>query len=511
MKIFLCSTYSDLVEERKSAIEAITRLQHQHGTMEFFGARADRPIETCLQEVRTSDLLVVIIGHKYGTYVGKTGISFTETEFNEGSGLGKPCLVYFRDPGVPVLPEHVERSLKKTRQLAAFKKRLRGRYTVASFRNPNDLAVQVAADIPKAMTSTGSMETLEGRVQLLKSGANAWNDWRRTNPRPTDLRGASLTGAKLHGANLSEAKLDGLDLDGSDLSAANLSRAGLRKTNLQGADLGGTTLIGADLGSANLRGANLREANLSEANLSMAYLIGADFRRADLSGATLDEATAGETNFADINLSVVRGLDTIRHEVPSTIGIDTVYKSQFRIPEVFLRGCGVADNFIALMGSLVARPIEFYSCFVSYSTQDREFAERLHADLQAIGVRCWFAPYELQAASETREKLDEAVRLHDKLVLILSESSMNSPWVKAEIANARQREEREKKQMLFPITVVPFAEIKQWKLFDADIGIDSAREIREYFIPDFSNWKDHDSYQTAFQRLVSDLKAQASD
>ena len=43
--------------------------------------------------------------------------------------------------------------------------------------------------------------------------------------------------------------------------------------------------------------------------------------------------------------------------------------------------------------------------------------------------------------------------------------------------------------------------------FDADIGIDSVREIREYFIPDFSNWKDHDSYQTAFRRLVKDLKA----
>ena len=39
--------------------------------------------------------------------------------------------------------------------------------------------------------------------------------------------------------------------------------------------------------------------------------------------------------------------------------------------------------------------------------------------------------------------------------------------------------------------------------------LDSAREIREYFIPDFSNWKDHDSYQTAFQRLVKDLKAGA--
>ena len=63
--------------------------------------------------------------------------------------------------------------------------------------------------------------------------------------------------------------------------------------------------------------------------------------------------------------------------------------------------------------------------------------------------------------------------------------------------------------MLFPITLVPFEAVKKWELFDADRGTDLAREVREYFIPDFSNWKDHDSYQTAFQRLVKDLKAGA--
>jgi hypothetical protein len=158
---------------------------------------------------------------------------------------------------------------------------------------------------------------------------------------------------------------------------------------------------------------------------------------------------------------------------------------------------------------MVGRPIEFYSCFISYSTKDQEFAERLHADLQAKGVRCWFAPEEMKGGRKLHEQIDEAIRLHDKLLLILSEHSMSSNWVKTEIANAREREKREGKQLLFPITLVPFEAIKQWKLFDADIGIDSAREIREYFIPDFSNWKNHDSYQTAFQRLVKDLKARA--
>ena len=151
----------------------------------------------------------------------------------------------------------------------------------------------------------------------------------------------------------------------------------------------------------------------------------------------------------------------------------------------------------------------FYSCFISYSTNDQEFAERLNTDLRAEGVQCWFAPHDIRAGRKIHEQLDEAIRLHDKLLLILSEHSMNSDWVGTEIADALQRKASEGKQMLFPITIVPFEQVKSWKLFDADLGKDSAREIREYFIPDFSNWKDHDAYQKAFQRLVADLKSDA--
>ena len=47
----------------------------------------------------------------------------------------------------------------------------------------------------------------------------------------------------------------------------------------------------------------------------------------------------------------------------------------------------------------------------------------------------------------------------------------------------------------------------EWKCFDAKTGKDLAREIAEYFIPDFANWKDHDSYQNGFERLLKDLKS----
>ena len=85
---------------------------------------------------------------------------------------------------------------------------------------------------------------------------------------------------------------------------------------------------------------------------------------------------------------------------------------------------------------------------------------------------------------------------------------MSSNWVKTEIANARQREEQEKKNLLFPITLAPMLEVKKWKLFDADRGIDSAREVREYYIPDFSGWdKDNRAYQAELGKLIRDLKA----
>ena len=144
------------------------------------------------------------------------------------------------------------------------------------------------------------------------------------------------------------------------------------------------------------------------------------------------------------------------------------------------------------MPSLLNEPIQFYSCFISYSTGDQPFAERLHADLQNKGVRCWFAPHDIQGGKKIHEQIDEAIRVYDRLLLILSDHSMNSEWVRTEIAQARKRERRENRRMLFPVRLVSFEALRDWECFDADAGKDSAREIREYFIPDFSNWKDFD-------------------
>jgi hypothetical protein len=158
------------------------------------------------------------------------------------------------------------------------------------------------------------------------------------------------------------------------------------------------------------------------------------------------------------------------------------------------------------MSSLTGQAPEYYSCFISYSTKDQEFADRLYADLQDKGVRCWFAPHDVQGGKKLHEQIDEAIRMHERLLLILSPHSMGSSWVQTEIRRARKREWVEKKRVLFPVRLTSYDAIREWKLFDADEGLDLAAEIRTFYIPDFSGWKSHDLYVKELEKLLRDLR-----
>ncbi len=370
-------------------------------------------------------------------------------------------------------------------------------------------------------------------LAILKKGVNAWNRWREEGSltRP-DLGGADLNGANLRGVKLPNATLLEANLLGADLTDADLSGASLGHSNLAGAMLRGATLIGAflqganltetdangadltwaDLDSANLRQTDLSFVRLFQANLAYSRLNSADITSTDLTGASLDHADfsaarAHLTTFNDVDLSQVKGLEAVVHLGPSSIGIDTIYRSGGKIPHAFLRGAGVPENFIEYMASLVGTGIEFYSLFISYSTKDQKFADRLYADLQSKGVRCWFAPHEMLGGKKIIGQIDEAIRMYDKLLLILSPASMDSEWVRTEIAIARKREKEQKKEVLFPIALCPLKKIKEWEYFDSDIGKDSAREIREYHIPNFTKWKtDQDAYQKEFNKLLKALQ-----
>jgi hypothetical protein len=228
------------------------------------------------------------------------------------------------------------------------------------------------------------------------------------------------------------------------------------------------------------------------------------FSHAKLGEADFTGAHLGWTTFGNNDLSEVKGLDAANHIGPSIIGVDTIYRSDGNIPEAFLRGCGMPDEFIVYARSLTTaqNPIQFYSCFISYSSKDEEFAERLHADLQANGVRVWFAPYDLPIGARIRPAIDESIRVHDKLLLVLSEHSVSSQWVEQEVETALRKERQPGGgTVLFPVRLDD-------SVFEIGEGWPALIKDTRH-VGDFTRWKGRDSYQEAFERLLRDLKAGA--
>lgn len=295
-------------------------------------------------------------------------------------------------------------------------------------------------------------------LQLLSQGWRAWNLWREAHPdvRP-DLSGADLRKHMLRGFNLSDS---------------NFSRADLRDTNFRR----------ADLSAAKLDGAKLYRSLLSATKLE---------------GATFKKTVLYETVFANVDLSNVRNLTECIHKGPSVLDHRTLNRSR-GLQLNFLRGCGLPDEIIT--DALTPGPPlkQYWSCFISYSSRDQAFADRLYVDLQARGVRCWFAPKDLPIGARIRDAIDEAIRETGKLLLVLSESSMASNWVEKEFETAFEEEQRRHDVVLFPIRLdnSPLESTRSWI---ADI-----RRARN--IGDFSGWQDDASYKAAFVRLLRDLQ-----
>jgi len=340
-------------------------------------------------------------------------------------------------------------------------------------------------------------------VARLRKGTVKWNDWRRGRRLFLDLSEADLRDIDLHGADLSNADLRGADLTGANLRRANLDGANLNGANLNDADLNGADLSSTKLREASLSGAILSEADLgyadlSGANLSSANLMFTNLGNANMGNANLSDAFLWETVFANIDLTSVIGLETCEYVGPSVIDFRTLEKSH-PLPLVFLQGIGLPDDVIDYLSSLLNQPIQYYSCFISYSSKDDDFAKRIHADLQSKGVRCWFAPHDLPIGGKILDEIDAAIRLRDKVLLILSEHSIGSDWVEDEVKTAYEEERRRGQTMLFPI-----------RLDDSvmETGEAWAAKLRsDRNIGDFRQWTNHDRYSEVFERVLRDLAA----
>ena len=370
-------------------------------------------------------------------------------------------------------------------------------------------------------------------MDIIKRGVDSWNVWRGNNShilpslsdaglhmaylnkanlsradlsdaglRLADLIEANLKGADLYWANLSEANLKKANLEKANLTGANVTGSNLREANLTGADLSQANISRANLADAqlvrvNLNGTDLSGADLRGANLKKANLIGANFTNVNLEDADLSDAIIGATLFGNVNLSNVKGLETLVHLGPSSVGIDTIYKSRGSIPVVFLKNAGVPDHLIDYIELFTDKNEKYYSCFISCSSRDQKFAENLQSYLQAHGVRCWLATERTKRRDRRHKIINSAVNIHDKVIMILSENSVERDWTENEIETVLQKENKDGSVVLLPLAIddaIKFTE-KPWAI----------KMRRAHRIHDFSMWEDNNEFQEEFSQLLTEL------
>ena len=340
-------------------------------------------------------------------------------------------------------------------------------------------------------------------LKILKQGVKAWNKWREENPAVMpDLGGEffverDLSGVNLSGANLKMTNYHFANLRGANLKSTRIGRAIFVKTDLSKADFGSAGVYGTSFLASDLRSASFDKTNLHSNQ----------FTDTDLAGADFSTSIIGGCSFANVDLSTIKGLATTKHIGRSSIAIDTLYRSKGTVPDAFLRGAGIPDVLIDYARSLIDQPIEFHSCFISYSHEDKAFARLLHDRLQGQGIRCWLDEHQLLPGDDLHEGIDRGIRLWDKVLLCASKSSLTSWWVDGEINRAFQKEaqimkERRGKKVLalIPLNLDGF-------LFSGEYQSGKKSEIKSRVAANFVGWeKDHALFDRELEKVIRALR-----
>ena len=161
---------------------------------------------------------------------------------------------------------------------------------------------------------------------------------------------------------------------------------------------------------------------------------------------------------------------------------------------------GILRHLVGVDRSLLDATVgDYFSCFISYGHVDHIFADRLYDELQGRGVGCWLDEHDMKPGDRILDVVNDAIRLHDKILLCCSETSLNSWWVKDEIRKAQERERREGRDIIIPLMV------DRYLLDGWEDGL--AVDLRSRLAADFTGWEtDNAKFEEQFERVVRALR-----
>lgn len=149
-QVFVSSTYTDLVDERREIIQALLEMECLPAGMEMFPA-ADEDAWTLIQSViDDSDYYVVVVGGRYGS-VNATGISYTEMEYDYAVAQKKPVFGFVHDNPGKIIADKVDLDPDSRAKLDAFREKVQLKH-VKYYNSPEDLGSKVSRALNIAKT-----------------------------------------------------------------------------------------------------------------------------------------------------------------------------------------------------------------------------------------------------------------------------------------------------------------------------------------------------------------------
>lgn len=91
------------------------------------------------------------------------------------------------------------------------------------------------------------------------------------------------------------------------------------------------------------------------------------------------------------------------------------------------------------------------SIFLSHTSVDKPFVEKLAKDLTRLGINAWFDKWNIKIGESITWKIDEGIRENEYLGIILSPEALNSEWVKSELGAAWAKQMQLRKVFVLPI------------------------------------------------------------
>lgn len=146
-KIFISSTFLDLLEIRDIARESILRMQNHSEDMLHWTADERTPLETSIKRVVSSDVLILILAHRYGTILQNEGKSITELEYLVAKEKKIPVLAFFVDPDFPWPPKYIDSDPDLRTKLSQFKKDVETTCVRQYFTTPETFAIALTQSL----------------------------------------------------------------------------------------------------------------------------------------------------------------------------------------------------------------------------------------------------------------------------------------------------------------------------------------------------------------------------